>query len=76
MRHVVAATFVLLVASSAHAVPAISMCTQGASPANSLMKSAPVMAPPARPPVFVKSAISLYNSLCGGKDAADGVPAP
>jgi len=26
--------------------------------------------------IVLKSAISLYNSLCGGKDAADGVPAP
>src|ERR1043166_2275106 len=26
--------------------------------------------------IVLKSAVSLYNSLCGGKDAADGVPAP
>ena len=48
-------------ASSAHAVPAMSMCTHGSPPVNSLMNSAAVMAPAARPPVLVKSAISLFS---------------
>src|SRR4029450_5581489 len=48
-------------ASSAQAVPAISTCTHGRSPVNSLMKSAAVIAPPGRPPVLLMSAMSLLS---------------
>src|SRR5712671_5853350 len=37
-------------ASSSHAVPAISRCTHGVSPANSRKNHAALMAPPHRPP--------------------------
>ena len=48
-------------ASSTQAVPAMSMCTHGSPPVNSLMNSAAVIEPAGRPPVFVKSAMSLFN---------------
>ena len=41
------------------AVPAMSMCAQAASPTNSPMMSAPVIAPAGRPPTFLTSATSL-----------------
>src|SRR6185369_836036 len=46
-------------ASSDHAVPAMSRCAHGRSPANSFRNIAAVIEPAARPPVFIRSAISL-----------------
>ena len=39
-------------ASSSQAVPAISRCTQGVSPANSRRNQAALIAPPQRPPML------------------------
>src|SRR5215469_15375778 len=57
-------------ASSVHAVPAMSRWIQGVSSANSLRNMAAVMEPPQRPPEFTISAIvdlmlSLYSSSSG-----------
>src|SRR5882762_9888658 len=51
-------------ASSFHAVPAISRCIHGEPPVNSLMNIAPVMAPPPLPlPMFWMSAtVPFINS--------------
>src|ERR1041384_6305088 len=46
-----------LLFSSIHAVPAMSRCSQGLSSTNSFRKTAAVLAPPQRPPVFIISAI-------------------
>src|SRR5437667_5653089 len=46
-------------ASSAHAVPAMSRWAHGRPPVNSFRNMAAVIDPAARPPVLVKSAISL-----------------
>src|ERR1041385_6103825 len=46
-----------LLFSSIHAVPAMSRCSQGVSSTNSFRKTAAVLAPPQRPPVFIISAI-------------------
>src|SRR5207247_9756163 len=46
-------------ASSDHAVPAMSRCAHGTPSTNSLRNSAAVIEPAARPPVFIKSAMSL-----------------
>ena len=56
--------------SSSHAVPAISRWTQGRSLLNSLRNHAAVIDPPARPPIFARSAngvlsCSLYSSSMG-----------
>src|ERR1051326_1325069 len=48
-------------ASSAHAVPATSMWPHGSPPVNSFRNIAAVIDPAGRPPVLVKSAISLFN---------------
>src|SRR5579884_1508961 len=51
-------------ASSSHAVPAMSRCTQGVSPTNSRRNQAAVIEPPARPPMLARSAKALLsNSL-------------
>ena len=46
-------------ASSSHAVPAMSRWAQGRPPANSLRNNAAVTEPAGRPPVFMRSAMSL-----------------
>ena len=48
-------------ASSAHAVPAMSMCTHGSPAVNSFRNIAAVIDPAGRPPVLVMSAISLFS---------------
>src|SRR5581483_8949025 len=58
-------------ASSAHAVPAMSRWAQGSPPANSLRNSAAVIAPAGRPPVLVKSAISLLS--CSRYSSKSGI---
>ena len=47
--------------SSAQAVPATSRCAHGRPPVNSFKKSAAVIEAAGRPPVLVKSAISLLS---------------
>ena len=48
-------------ASSTQAVPAMSRCAHGTSPANCLRKTAAVIAPAGRPPVLDMSAHSLLS---------------
>src|SRR5262245_19097011 len=48
-------------ASSTHAVPAMSRCAHGRLSVNSFRNSAAVIEPAGRPPVFIMSAISLFS---------------
>src|SRR5437868_10236132 len=59
-----------LLFSSIQAVPAMSRCSQGVSSTNSFRKTAAVLAPPQRPPVFMMSAMleriwSRYSASSG-----------
>src|SRR5712692_7671296 len=58
-------------ASSAHAVPAMSMCTHGSPPVNSFRNSAAVIDAAGRPPVFDRSAISLLS--CSRYSSTNGI---
>src|SRR5579863_3090969 len=49
-------------ASSSHAVPAMSKCTHGVSSAHSFRNQAALMAPPHRPPILATSANALLSS--------------